>query len=167
MAKTFLSALGIALILVGVKPAVAQDLASSIVGTWKITSHVRKEVESGATVNQYGQKPAGHVIYTKGGHFVYLFVSDTRTAPASGVLADADRANLHRTMVAGSGKYDGVGGKKITFSYESSWHQLLTGTDEASEAEIGGKTLTVTTAPFKSPRDNKMVTVVTTWERIE
>jgi hypothetical protein len=51
--------------------------------------------------------------------------------------------------------------------HETSWHQLLTGTDEASEAEIGGKTLTVTTAPFKSPRDNKMVTVVTTWERIE
>ena len=70
-------------------------------------------------------------------------------------------------MVAGSGEYKVVGGKKIIFSYATSGHQLLTGTDETSEAEIGGKTLTVTTAPFKSPRDNKMVTVVTTWERIE
>ena len=166
MRKIFLSVLGLALILVGVSPAVAQDLASSIVGTWKITSYVRKELESGATVNQYGQKPTGHIVYTRGGHFVYLWVSDTRTAPASGVLTDADRVNLHRTMVAGSGTYK-VDGKKIIFSYETSWHQLLTGTELAEEAEINGKTLTVSTAPFKSARDNKMVTVVTTWERIE
>ena len=167
MAKIFLSALVIAVTLIGIRPAVAQDLASSVVGTWKITSHVRKEVESGATVNQYGQKPTGHVIYTKGGHFVYLWVSDTRTAPASGALTDADRVNLHRTMVAGSGKYKVVDGKKIIFSYETSWHQLLTGANDASEAEISSTTLTVTTAPFRSPRDNKMVTVVTTWERLE
>jgi len=86
---------------------------------------------------------------------------------ASGALTDADRVNLHRTMTAGSGKYKVVDGKKIIFSYETSASQRLTGTDEASEAEISGKTLTVTTAPFKSPRDNKMVTVVTTWERLE
>jgi len=122
MGKVFVSALGIAIILVGANPAVAQDLASSIVGTWKITSYVRKEVESGATVNQYGQKPTGHVVYTKGGHFVYLYVSDARTAPA-GVLTDADRVNLHRTMVAGSGTYK-VDGKKIILSYATSWHQL-------------------------------------------
>lgn len=167
MGKIFLSSLGIAIISVGANPAVAQDLASSIVGTWKITSQVRKEVESGATVNQYGQKPTGHVIYTKGGHFVYLWVSETRPAPASGILTDADRVNLHRTMVGGSGTYKVVDGKKIILSYETSWHQLLTGTDEAAEAEISGKTLTLRTAPFRSPRDNKMVTVVTTWERIE
>ena len=167
MNKTSLYALVAALTLTSAEPAVAQDLASSIVGTWKITSHVRKEVESGATVNQYGQKPTGHIIYTKGGHFVFLWVSDTRTAPASGVLTDADRASLQRTMVAGSGKYKVVDGRKIISSYETSWHQLLSGTDESSEAEISGKTLTLSTAPFKSPRDNKMVTVVTTWERIE
>jgi hypothetical protein len=166
MAKISLSALVIALTLIAIRPAAAQDLASSVVGTWKITSHVRKEVESGATVNQYGQKPIGHIIYTKGGHFVYLWVSDTRTVP-SGVLTDADRANLHRTMVAGGGKYKVVDGKKIIFSYETSSLPLLTGADEASEAEISGKTLTVATAPFKSPRDGEMVTVVTTWERIE
>ena|SRR5262245_17374425 len=165
MEKIFLSALGIAIILVGADPAVAQDLASSIVGTWKITSYVRKDLESGATVNQYGQKPTGHIVYTKGGHFVYLYASDTRTAPA-GVLTDADRVNLHRTMVAGSGTYK-VDGKKIVFRYETSHHQLLIGTDQAEEAVINGKTLTVASAPFKSARDNKMVTVVTTWERIE
>jgi len=165
MGNIFLSALGIAIIFLWANLAVAQDLASSIVGTWKITSYVRKELESGATVHQYGQKPTGHVVYTKGGHFVYLYVSDTRTAPA-GVLTDADRVNLHRTMVGGSGTYK-VDGKKIVFRYETSHHQLLTGTDQAEEAEINGKTLTVSTAPFKSPRDNKMVTVVTTWERVE
>ena len=167
MAKTFLSAVVIALALIGVRQAVAQDLASSIIGTWKITSQVRTEIDSGATVNQYGQKPIGHIIYTKGGYFVFLWVSDTRTAPAGGVLTDADRVNLFRTMVAGSGKYKVVHGKKIILSYEASYHQLLTGTDDAAEAEISGQTLTVSTAPFKSPRDNKMVTVVTTWERLE
>ena len=70
-------------------------------------------------------------------------------------------------MVAGSGKSKVVDEKKIIYSYETSSHQVLSAADEASEAAISDKTLTVTTAPFKSPRDNKMVTVVTTWERIE
>jgi hypothetical protein len=166
MRKIWLCILVAALTLTSVEPAVAQDLASSIVGLWKITSHVRKEVESGATVN--GQKPTGHVLYTKGGHFSYLWVSDTPTAPASGVLTNADRAILlNRTNGAGSGKYRVVEGKKIIFSYETAHNHLLTGASYTAEAEISGKTLTMTTAPFKSPRDNKMVTVVTTWERFE
>lgn len=165
MDKTFLSALIGALSMMAAQPALAQDVAASIVGTWKITSQVRKEVESGATANIFGT-PAGHAVFTKGGHVVWFFVNGDRKAPASANLTDAERVHLFRTLAAGGGTYK-VEGKKVIFHYDTSWHQLWTGTDVTTDAEISGKTLTLTNAPFKSPQDGKEVVVVTTWDRLE
>jgi hypothetical protein len=166
MKGTVVSALITAFTLTIAQPAVAQDVGTSIVGTWKIMSQVRKEIVSGATANIFGQKPIGHLMYTKGGHVLWFFVSDNRKAPASANLTDAERVELFRTLAAGSGTYK-VEGKKIIARHDASWHQLWTGTDIANDAEISGNTLTLTTAPFKSPQDGKDVVVVTTWERIE
>ena len=51
--------------------------------------------------------------------------------------------------------------------YVTSWHQIGTGRDISGQAEINGKTLTLTTEPFKSPLDGKEVVSVTAWERVE
>ena len=66
----------------------------------------------------------------------------------------------------GSGTYK-VEGNKIVTHYDTSWHQIWTGRDISSQTEIKGKTLTLTTDPFKSPFDGKEVVSVTTWERVE
>ena len=147
-------------------PLAAQDLGTSIVGTWKITSQVRREIASGTTVKIFGEKPAGYFVVTKGGRVIWFFVSDDRKAPASANLTDAERASLFRSLAGGSGTYK-IEGKKMTVRYDTSWHQLWTGTDVVTDAEVSGTTLTLTTAPFKSPQDGKDVTVVTTWERVE
>ena len=51
-------------------PTMAQDVASSIVGVWKMTGWVRKEFGNRQNDRYFGEHPAGIVIYTKGGHFV-------------------------------------------------------------------------------------------------
>ena len=165
MKETLIAALLMMLTLTVTQSAAAQDVASAIVGTWKITSQVRKEIASGATANIFGEKPSGHLVYTKGGYVLFFFVSDNRKAP-SATPTDAERVALFRSLAGGSGTYR-VEGKKVTARYESSWHQLWTGADIGADAEISGKTLTLTTAPFKSPQDGKDVVVVTTWERVE
>jgi hypothetical protein len=166
MKTTSFAVLTAVLTLAITQPAVAQDVKTSIVGTWKITSQVRKEIATGATANIFGPKPVGYITYTKSGHMVWFFVSSDRQAPASANLTDAERAHLFRTLAGGSGTYT-VDGKKVTMRYDASWHQLWSGTDVPVDAEINGTTLTMTNLPFKSPQDGKDVTVVTTWERVD
>jgi lipocalin-like protein len=133
---------------------------------WKLRSQVRKEVATGATLNSYGEKPTGHLIITRGGHSAFIVVGTDRKAPASPNLTDAERIELFKTMAFGSGTYK-VEGNKFATHYDTSWHQLWTGRDISSQAEINGNTLTNTSEPFKSSIDGKEVVVVTTWERLE
>jgi Lipocalin-like domain len=165
MTTAWISAVLIVLTVMIFQPATAQDLTSQIVGTWKITSQVRKEIESGATANIFGTKPTGHIVYTKSGHTLFFIASNDRQRPGANPT-DAERIALFRSLAGASGTYK-VQGSKIISRYESSWHELWTGAEIATDAAISGKMLTLTTAPFKSPQDGKDVVVVTTWERVE
>jgi hypothetical protein len=166
MKRTLISAVALAFLLMLPRHAPAQDLASQVVGVWKLSSQVRKEVATGATLNSYGEKPTGHLILTRGGHSTFVVVGTGRKAPASPNLTDAERIELFKTMAFGSGTYK-VEGNKFVTHYDTSWHQLWTGRDISSQNEINGKTLTNTSEPFKSSIDGKEVVVVTTWERVE
>jgi hypothetical protein len=166
MKRTLISAVALAFLLTLPRPAPAQDLASQLVGVWNLNSQVRKEVATGATSNSFGEKPIGRFIYTRGGHSTFTIVGTDRKAPASPNLTDAERIELFKTMSFGSGTYK-VEGNKITTRYDTSWHQLWTGKDISAQPEINGKTLTLTTEPFKAAADGKEVVVVTTWERVE
>jgi len=127
---------------------------------------MRKEVATGATLKTYGEKPTGYLIYTRGGLLTFIIVGTDRKAPASPNLTDAERIELFKTMSFGSGTYKVEGNKAVT-RYDTSWHQLWTGRDISAQTEINGKTLTLTTAPFKAAADGKEVVVVTTWDRVE
>ena len=160
------STVALGLLLTFALPTAAQELATSIVGTWRLTGHMHKEVASGATSNSYGQKPVGFMTITPGGHAHYFFVADNRKAPATANFTDAERVELFKTMSAGGGTYK-VEGRKLTVRYDASWHQMWTGKELSTEVEVSGKTLTMRTAPFKRAADGKDVTVVSTWERVE
>jgi hypothetical protein len=166
MKRTLMSAVALAFLLTLPRPAPAQDLASQLVGVWNLSSQVRKEVATGATSNSFGEKPTGHLVLTRGGHSTFTVVGTDRKAPASPNLTDAERIELFKTMSFGSGTYKVEGNKTVTH-YDTSWHQLWTGRDLSVQAEINGKTLTLTTEPFKAAADGKEVVVVTTWERLE
>ena len=166
MKRTVMSAVALAFLLTGAQPAAAQDLATSIVGAWKLTDLTRKEVATGASVKTYGEKPTGHLVYTKGGRSVWFFVADNRKAPAAANPTDAERSELFKTMAGCSEAYR-VEGNKVVVRCDASWNQSWTGVERASTGEIAGRTLTLTSTPFKSPLDGKEVVVITTWERVE
>ena len=148
-------------------PTMAQDVASSIVGVWKMTGWVRKESATGKTIKYFGERPAGIVIYTKGGHFVTFVTGQDRKKPAQADPSDAERIELFKTMYGFGGTYK-VEGNKLLLHLETSWNQSWAGTDRPpSVIEIKDKQMTTTSSPFKSNLDGQEIVAVATWERAE
>jgi Lipocalin-like domain len=166
MMRTPMSAIALAFLLTLPQSTAAQDLASEIVGVWKTTSVVTKEVASGKTVHPLGERLNGYYMYSKGGHFMFIFVGADRKAPATANPTDAERIELQKTGAYGSGTYK-VEGNKITSRFDTSWHQVWTGTERSATLEISGQKLTITTAPFKSSFTGLDVVSTTTVERVE
>jgi hypothetical protein len=73
MKRALMSAAAVAFLLMLPELLAAQDLTSSIVGTWKLTSFARKELATGKTAATYGEHATGYAYYTKGGHFLILW----------------------------------------------------------------------------------------------
>src|SRR5882757_3183546 len=78
MKRALMSAIAIVFLLMLPELLAAQDLASSIVDTWKLTSFVRKEVATGKSATTYGEHPSGYAYYTRGGHFLIFSVAQDR-----------------------------------------------------------------------------------------
>ena len=143
----------------------AQDLQTSIVGVWKLTSFTRKDAQSGQVTNVFGEQPVGYLMYTKAGRIFAFLVGTDRKPPAAVEPTDSERAELFRSMVGYTGTYRVEGGKIIVRA-DASWVQSWTGVDRTQLAEVVGNQLTIT-ATLKSPRDGQEVFVSNVWERVE
>jgi Lipocalin-like domain len=165
MPSKLCSAAVLALVVAIAQPVAAEDLATSIVGAWKLSSFERKEVASGKIERPYGERPIGQFIFTRGGHSSWFITAENRKPPASPQVTDAERVDLFKTMAACSQTYKVVG-NKVVETCNASWNQLWTGMQRANTVEIKGNTLTVTTPPYKTPQGVESIAIVT-WERAE
>src|SRR5262245_11413470 len=147
------------------QPAPAQDLQTSIVGVWKLTSFTRKDVQTGQATNVFVDQPVGYLTYTKAGRILAFLVGSDRKPPASTEASDSERAELFKSMVGYTGTYK-VDGGKIVVRADASWIQSWTGVDRTQNAEVIGNRLTIT-ATLKSPRDGREVLVSNVLERVE
>jgi Lipocalin-like domain len=166
MKRALMSAVVIAFLLTFVEQLAAQDLASSIVGMWKMTSFARKEVATGNTTAPYGEHPSGYSHYTKGGRFLTFAVAQDRKKNEKPDPTDAERIELFKNMYAWGGTYK-IEGNKVIYNVDIAWTPSWVGTTRTSQVEVAGNKLTATTAPFKSTVDGKDIVVVTTYERAE
>lgn len=148
------------------QPAMAQDLASQLIGVWRWHDHVLKDVATGKVSRPYGEKPTGIITYTKGGNVVFAVFGDSRKAAAGPLATDAERAALFSTMAAATGTYK-VDGNTLMTTYQSAWNQSWTGTTQKRQIEISGNRLTLTSAPFKNMDTGQDSIFVVTFERAE
>jgi hypothetical protein len=163
--KLFLAVVTAALGFASACPAQSQDdLASQIIGVWKYVSVNNKEVATGKMTYPLGERPNGYIVYTKGGRVVFTVVGDKRPQPA-GSATDAERVSLFNTLSAGSGTYK-IEGNTGMVTYDSSWHQLWTGTTQKRTFAISGNKLTITSAPTKLADGNEVIFEVVL-ERVE
>jgi hypothetical protein len=67
-----------------------------MVGVWKYTGSVQKILAAGETSKPHGENPNGMLIFSRGGHFMWIFIADGRKSPESLPPSDAEYIYLQR-----------------------------------------------------------------------
>jgi len=143
----------------------AQDLASTIVGVWKVLSVETKEVDSGKAVRPLGDV-IGTFVFTRGGRFSGMVFSVNRKAPAAPNATEAERVALFNSMVAYNGVFR-IDSNKLDLTIDNSHIQSWNGTQRLFTVELRGTRLTGRTAPLKAATSGLDVFAEFIWEKVE
>jgi hypothetical protein len=131
-----------------------------LVGSWKLIS-LQTTIEGEAPANAFGERPNGYLIFTREGRAVAFFTARGRRAG----FDDADRADLHKSMAAATGKYRIIGDSFI-ISVDASWNESWNGAELKRYFVLEGDKLFVETAPAPSiVRPNKNAVSKLVFER--
>ena len=93
----------------------AQDLATAIVGVWKVVSIETKEVASGNVTRPLGDQLTGTFVFTRGGRFSGMVFRADRKPPAGANATEPERVALFNSLVAYNGSYR-IDGNKLALS---------------------------------------------------
>ena len=146
------------LLLIIASPAVAQD--ASLIGNWKLVGF-QTILDDAPPKDIYGARPKGVLILTREGRMAAIVTGETRKAGTS----DTERAELHKTLIAYSGKYR-VEGKEFVTAVDMSWNEVWNGTEQRRYWRIEDGRLFIETAPIPSPNfPGKMAVARLIWER--
>ncbi len=118
--------------------------SDALVGTWNLVSW-QVIVENEAPQNVFGSNPKGYLILTREGRSIVVTTADNRR----GGMGDAERAALHKSMLAYSGKYRIEGSDFITV-VDVSWNEDWNGTEQRRHFRIEGDKLFIESAPAPS-----------------
>ena len=155
------------MVILGVLVAANQGLAQErekLIGVWKLLSFDVERQATGERKPQYGNKPNGYIVFTSEGRFIGMVTAEGRK-PGS---TDAERAALHRTMIAYSGTYT-VEGEKFTTKVDISWNESWTGTEQVRFYKLSGGRLDIISAwqPATNQPELGMARGILTWERVK
>jgi hypothetical protein len=116
----------------------------ALIGNWKLISW-QVIAEDGAAQDIFGAKPKGYLVLTREGRSIVVTTAEDRIAG----MGDAERAALHKSMLAYSGKYRIEGNDFIT-KVEVSWNEAWNGTEQRRHFRIDGDQLFIESAPAPS-----------------
>ena len=146
------------LLLIIASPAAAQD--ASLIGAWKLLSF-QTILDNEPPKDIYGARPKGVLILTREGRMAAIVTSETRKAGTD----DAERAELHKTLIAYSGKYH-VEGREFVTAVDTSWNEVWNGTEQRRYWRVEDGKLFLETPPIPSPKfPGKMAVARQIWER--
>lgn len=138
--KSF-AAIALSCLMMSSQIALAQDLASQLIGEWKQTSTAQKYVES-SVITRGAQR--GIAVFTRDGFFAF---------------------NLNRTGFFGSGTFK-IEGDVVVLRYEICSVREWVGQERRPTMQVDNKVLTWTSAQLRDP-GGKAYHDVHTLERIE
>jgi hypothetical protein len=134
------------------RPSFAGDRA--LIGTWKLQSFVREVSGTNEHYNQLGEHPEGVVGYSEDGRMYAILLAGDRVKPHDEAPTDAERLALYKSMIAYAGTYT-VEGTRVVHHVDLSWNGARAGGDQVRYFTIEGDTLTIRTAPNRSPIDGR------------
>ena len=107
----------------------AAEHTDSLVGNWKLASS--QVIVDGEAHDLFGSNPIGYLVLTPQGRLCAITTAEHRK-PGEG---DAERAALHRSMLAYTGRYRVEGGDFITV-VDASWNEEWNGTEQRRHFRI-------------------------------
>src|SRR5579871_714129 len=124
-------------------PLLAAD-ADALIGTWKLVSW-QVIVDREPPQNVFGPHPKGFLILTREGRSMAITTAESRRAG----MSDPERAALHKSMLAYSGKYR-IDGNDFVTVVDVSWNEEWNGTEQRRHFRIEGDKLFIESAPAPS-----------------
>lgn len=137
-----------------------------LVGTWKLVSSTRKDVESGEESRTFGSHPTGFLNYSPDGRVMVVMVGDNRKPPSGPVPTDAEMIDWFKSTLAYAGRYT-VEGNEVTHHVEASLDPLRAGDRLVRTFRLDGKVLTLTAAPTRYWMDGRMSVLTIVWQKME
>jgi hypothetical protein len=116
---------------------------NALVGNWILVSS--QAIVGDQAHDLFGPNPKGYLILTPQGRLCALTTAEHRT-PGEG---DIERAELHRSMMAYTGKYRVEGSDFVTV-VEASWNESWNGTEQRRHFRVEGDRLFIESAPAPS-----------------
>ena len=138
---------------------------NALLGTWKLKSFVREDVATGERRPALGEHPEGYLGYGVDGRMYALFVAGGRVVPAGDQPTDAERVQLHKSMIAYAGSYT-IAGDRVIHHIDIAWNNARLGSDQVRFFKLEGERLTLTTERNKSPIDGSEGFGVLEFERL-
>ena len=117
--------------------------AEMLLGNWKLVSW--QVVTDGEVKDLFGNNPKGYLILTREGRAMALTTAGAR----KGGESEAERAALHKSMLAYTGKYRVEGNEFIT-TVDASWNESWNGTEQRRRFRVDGEKLFIESAPAPS-----------------
>ena len=116
-----------------------------IAGNWKLVA--RETIVDGRTTpaDLFGLNPKGFLILTPEGRMALIITGENR----KGGMSEAERAQLHKSMFAVSGKYR-IEGAALSIAVDVSWNETWNGTVLKRHFKLDGDRLLIETEPAAS-----------------
>jgi hypothetical protein len=157
--RTIIAALSMLMV---VRPAIAQDSADQLYGSWRLLSFKAQIVgEDAEPRDVFGPSPFGRLILTPA-HTMAAFLSRPDRKPPTD---DAEAATLLRSMTAYTGRFRVEGDKFIT-TVDGAWNEVFKSHEQLRIFKLEGDTLTISVPEQPSGLEpGKRNTSVLTFER--
>jgi Lipocalin-like domain len=134
-----------------------------ILGSWRMTSWVTRDVATGERQDALGQNPQGSVVYTPE-RVTFLVLKNNRVRPERLPPSEEEKIALFDTMFAYSGSYT-VESDRVVHHVDMSWNEAWSGTEQVRFCTVDDHTLIYTSAPANSPFDGREVVHEVTYIR--
>jgi Lipocalin-like domain len=146
LARTILSGISAAFLIAfpAAAPPVQAADPDALTGSWKLISW-QVIAEDGTAQDIFGAKPKGYLVLTPEGRSIVVTTAERRKAG----LDDAERAALHKSMLAYSGRYR-IEGNDVITKVEVSWNEDWNGSEQRRHFRIEGDRLLIDSAPAPS-----------------
>jgi hypothetical protein len=131
----------LAALMLATSPAYASDLT----GNWTLVSFQTIYDNDPTPKDMYGPSPKGFLSMSKEGRMIAIITGEARKPGTS----DAERAALHKSMIAYTGIYR-ISGDEFITAVDASWNEAWNGSEQKRKYKMEGDRLIIDSAPGPS-----------------